>query len=600
MNALPWAQPSAGLPGIAWVVRLAVSLCILVCLPIHADALVFEADQRVVARDGVALSVRVWRPDREGRFPVIMQHTPYLSDESQARARRFVEAGFAYVSVDRRGRGMSGGVYRPLEASGPDGADVVAWLAEQDWSDGRVLTRGGSYRGMTQWQLLAEHPPALVAAVPTASVYPGWDFPNPKGMMLAYAARWLAFVEGRASNPGIFGDAAFWHARYLDAWRGDRPFGELARAGGVPGDSFERWLRHPGYDEYWQSINPTPDHYAGMTAPILSITGYFDGDQEGALRYYQQHQRHAAPAAAAAHWLLIGPWDHGGTRTPRPNVQGLVFDEAALLDLDQLHIDWYRHVLDAAPLPDPLRDRVNFYVMGAERWASAPSLAAVSDAEWTLYLDPAGQASDHLYASGRLVENPRQEHAVTAYRHDPAARQLPDDWSSDWEDDRLYVEHRDAFRPDQLLFHSAPLAAPRTLCGQIRFEAYISVNVPDTDVQVRLYEVSAENELRWLGADAIRGRYRHGVDHPQLLNPGEIEPWQFQPFRGARRGLEGGSHLRLVISPLDSPDFDRNDHRGEALPSFSPSNSPVAELRLHHADRYPTRLVLPLRTSATH
>ena len=371
----------------AFAAAVLMVLTFLIASPMaSAESMIFAADQAVTARDGTRLSLRVWRPAGDGRYPVVMQHTPYLSDESNTRARRFVAAGFAYASLDRRGRGTSGGQYRPLEGSGPDGADAVAWLADQPWSDGRVMTRGGSYRGMTQWQLLAEHPEHLVASVPTALVFPGWDFPNPRGMFLAYAARWLAYTEGRSSNPGIFSDTSFWHARYLDAWRGNHPFSELAERAGVPGDTFRRWLSHPGYDDFWRGLNPAPEDYAGMTQPVLSITGYFDGDQEGTLRYYREHQQHASPAAAERHWLLIGPWDHAGTRSPRDSVNGLQLDEAAVVDLDQLHIDWYRHVLDAAPRPELLTDRVVFYVVGLEAWQSAPSLEDVADGEWVFYL----------------------------------------------------------------------------------------------------------------------------------------------------------------------------------------------------------------------
>lgn len=561
-----------------------------------ADTMIFAADQAVTARDGTRLSLRIWRPAGEGRYPVVMQHTPYLSDESHARARRFVAAGFAYASLDRRGRGMSEGQYRPLEGSGPDGADAVAWLADQPWSDGRVMTRGGSYRGMTQWQLLAEHPEHLVASVPTASVYPGWDFPNPRGMFLAYAARWLAFVEGRSSNPGIFSDTSFWHARYLDVWRGDYPFSELAERAGVPGDTFQRWLSHPGYGDFWRGLNPTPEQYSGMTQPVLSITGYFDGDQEGTLRYYREHQQHAAPAAAERHWLLIGPWDHAGTRSPRNSVSGLQFDEAAVIDLDQLHIDWYRHVLDEAPRPDLLTDRVVFYVMGLEAWRSALSLEDVSDGEWVLYLDPADQPADHLYASGRLAESAPSPSSTTQYRYAPADGELHDDWSSDWEDDQLYVKHEQVFKPGQLFYHSTPIKAPKTVCGVPGFEAYLSVNVADTDIQVQIFEITSDNQVRWLASDMLRGRYRHGLDRAAPIEPGTIERWHFDRFWWTCRTLATGSHLRLSIRPVDTPDFDRNDHNGGGVPTNNPETWPAAEVTVHHGTDHPTRLVLPLRT----
>lgn len=88
---------------------------------------IIESDLRVPTRDGIELSVRVWRPVGDGRHTVVMQHTPYLSDETHDRAMKFVAAAFAYASVDRRGRGTSGGTFRPLEGGGPGGVDAARW-----------------------------------------------------------------------------------------------------------------------------------------------------------------------------------------------------------------------------------------------------------------------------------------------------------------------------------------------------------------------------------------------------------------------------------------------------------------------------------------
>lgn len=231
-------------------------------------AVTIDADLRVPMRDGIELAARVWRPADAGRHPLVMQHTPYLSDETHDRARKFVAAGFAYVSLDRRGRGTSGGVFQPLEGGGPDGVDAARWLATQPWSDGRVATMGGSYRGMLQWQALAEDPTVIHAAVPTASVYPGWDFPQPRGIFLSYMAQWLAFVDGRAGNPQWFGDSDLWRGHYDRVWRGEVPFAELADISGAPRAWFQRWLAHPGYDTFWQALNPTAAQYAAIDRPI--------------------------------------------------------------------------------------------------------------------------------------------------------------------------------------------------------------------------------------------------------------------------------------------------------------------------------------------
>ena len=55
------------------------------------------------------------------------------------------------------------------------------------------------------------------------------------------------------------------------------------------------------------------------------VTGHYDGDQPGALHFYREHMRHGSPAARDRHYLIVGPWDHAGTRTPNPEVGGLTF-----------------------------------------------------------------------------------------------------------------------------------------------------------------------------------------------------------------------------------------------------------------------------------
>lgn len=83
--------------------------------PAASTGMSITLDARVPMRDGIALSARIWRPAGAGRRPVVLQHTPYLSDETQMRAGKFVAAGYVYVSLDRRGRGTSEGRFVPLE-----------------------------------------------------------------------------------------------------------------------------------------------------------------------------------------------------------------------------------------------------------------------------------------------------------------------------------------------------------------------------------------------------------------------------------------------------------------------------------------------------
>ena len=70
---------------------------------------------------------------------------------------------------------------------------------------------------------------------------------------------------------------------------------------------------------------PTREQFQKIALPILTITGQYDGDELGALTFYRDHMANATAEVAAKHFLIIGPWDHAGTRTPTDEVGGVKF-----------------------------------------------------------------------------------------------------------------------------------------------------------------------------------------------------------------------------------------------------------------------------------
>src|ERR1022692_3523984 len=121
--------------------------------PVHEVKV--EFDRRIPMRDGVTLSADVYRPDAEGRFPVILSRTPYLKSprdkEGLERCRYFAARGYVFVVADVRGRGDSGGTFVPYRDEGRDGFDAIEWCSAQPWSTGKVATQGGSYTAKNQW-----------------------------------------------------------------------------------------------------------------------------------------------------------------------------------------------------------------------------------------------------------------------------------------------------------------------------------------------------------------------------------------------------------------------------------------------------------------
>jgi hypothetical protein len=127
---------------------------------------------KIPMRDGVKLNATVYRPkDQKEPLPVIFTLTPYISDTYHSRAYYFAQNGYVFVLVDVRGRGNSEGQFEPRANEGKDGHDVVEWLAQQPWSNGRVVNlRIFGQRLRRLWRLVLSRQlpaPALRATVRT-------------------------------------------------------------------------------------------------------------------------------------------------------------------------------------------------------------------------------------------------------------------------------------------------------------------------------------------------------------------------------------------------------------------------------------------------
>ena len=132
-------------------------------------------DVMIPMRDGIELNARLYLPlERNQPGPAILTLTPYTSDDAHERASFFARHGYVFVNANTRGRGGSEGESWPLEQDGPDGHDLVQWISQQQWCDGRVAMRGGSYRGMVQWQTMRESPRYSLISMPTCSASRPW------------------------------------------------------------------------------------------------------------------------------------------------------------------------------------------------------------------------------------------------------------------------------------------------------------------------------------------------------------------------------------------------------------------------------------------
>ena len=257
--------------------------------------------------DGVRLAADLYRPDRDEPVAALLEALPYRKDDITAVYRpeydRLVnEGGFVVCRVDVRGTGSSEGdatdEYPVVEQR--DLAEVIAWLAGQPWSNGRVGMFGTSYSGFNAIQVACERPPglgAILAIYATDDRYTD-DVHYMGGVLRAVDlvdyCHYMTPMNALPPVPEVFGDG------WREEWR---------RRIGRTEPWLLRWLREQRDGPYWRHGSLRP-HYDRITCPTMLVGGWADGYRNNSLRTF------AALRCPKA--LLMGPWSHMSTATSLP------------------------------------------------------------------------------------------------------------------------------------------------------------------------------------------------------------------------------------------------------------------------------------------
>jgi putative CocE/NonD family hydrolase len=532
----------------------------------------------VEARDGARLATDLYLPDGDGPFPVVVGRTPYNKNQAAfANLGKSVNAkGYALVVQDVRGRGDSDGSFVPYANDGPDGYDMIEWVAAQPWCDGNVAYRGASYGARAGWMVGLERPPHLRAMVLVVSPSdPFVEFPTSGTTPMMVS--WYRLTDGRMSQSTA---GVNWMEVYEHL-----PLMELDEVAGFSSTRWREAMTHTSLDDYWD-FERYQHRYGEIDVPIMHISGWYDDEQIGTPRNYIGMRADAASEAARdGQRLLMGPWGHGVNSSTK--LGEVEFGPSAVIDLESYIATWLDGIVGRAETDVP---RVRIFVMGSgwrdeEEWPLART-------NYTEYFLHSGGSANSRYGDGVLsTDQPAPDEPPDVYTYDPArpvpfiteptSSQLggPDDYSA--------VEQRG----DVLCYTTDELTEAIEVTGLVKLVLCASSSAVDTDFTGKLVDVHPSGFCQRLTDSIIRARYRNGPERAEFMTPDEVYEFEIDLWNTSHI-FEAGHRIRLEVASSAFPKYDRNLNTGEDIGTGV--RMAVATNRVSHDAEHPSKLVLPV------
>ncbi|MBO6515359.1 MAG: CocE/NonD family hydrolase [Bacteroidia bacterium] len=514
---------------------------------------------KIKISEGVDLSALVVRKkDSKRPLPVILVYNIYPSEQDFSCAKRSALHNYVGVSVNTRGKRESKSELLPFEHETEDIFAIIDWISQQPWCNGQVGMMGGSYLGFSQWATTKKIHPALKTIVPSVAVNVGVDYPMHNHIFMPYMLRWLYLVTSDSLiNYPLFANEKYWGKQQMDWYKSGVAFSNFDSLEGKRHPIFQKWLKHPSYDSFWRAFGPNPLDFSEIDIPVLTTTGYFDGDQVGALTYYRNHMRHNPNAE---HYVVIGPFNHrGGQHYAVRNVLGYKIDEEANIHIHQLAYEWFDYVMKGKPKPAILKDKFNYQLMGTNTWRHCANLTELKKDSMLLYL---GSKQNNGRCQLRRLPSGEERSVFLevdlADRSDSSEYKLSGSWMHPSVSSTLYSDN-------SLIFESLPFTEKvdlnSVLSGKLRFRT----NKQDFDLVMKLYELLPTGEYFPLSVYLQRMSYARNSQQRELLVPNE---WTEMPIGSAyfsSKQIKKDSRLVLIVGVNKNPDWEINYGSGKTV-----------------------------------
>jgi uncharacterized protein len=526
--------------------------------------------------DGARIAAALFLPRAGGPFPVLLAASPYRFDNDAAPAiplflwretgpiEWYLEQGYAYVHMDVRGTGRSSGEYRyQCKREQRDLYEVIEWMAQQNWSNGKVGGIGQSYFARSQWFMATQNPPHLACVAP-------FD-----GHVDTY--RDSAYQGGIPSN-------------YPTTWWDNVRNLNLHPSGGKPHfvefDYPAQVKRHPTYDAWWKE-RAAAETLERIRVPVFSIGVWSKVDLHlnGNIVGFQR-------AGGPKKLLVFGS---SNLYAAVADYSSVAFHEKYLLPF----YDCYLKGRKTSYLDEPA---VRYFVTGADRFESARTWPprGVDYTPFYLARGPTGSVAS-LNDGGLSRAKPGADGGATEFRYPDAGWRMG-----------VVGFGRDG-RPDLvrrvLTFATPPLEDDVEIAGPIELVLYAASSNADTDFFVKLSEQMAQAQEErardvqpaarivtkgWLkgsmrAIDAKLSRphaphYSHRA--PEALTPGRIYRFRIAVMPSAYR-FKKGNRIRLELANGDSPVTEN-----VFAHPYTPDK--VGRDTIHHDASRPSHIILPL------
>lgn len=489
-----------------------------------------EIERWIPLADGSRLSATIWLPtsaSEQAPVPAVLEYVPYRKNDMTAGRDAsmhpfFAQHGYASVRVDIRGSGDSDGFLDDeyLQQEQSDALDVIAWLAEQAWSTGRVGMIGISWGGFAGLQVAARNPPALAGVISLASTDDRYvdDVHYMGGAVNAWdQLSWGATVTALAALPPNSRTRDDWREVWLSRLDDVQPIGH-------------EWMSHQTRDAYWKHGSVIED-YNAMSCPIFMVGGWNDAYRDSVFRVLEGYDGVAKG--------LIGPWAHTYPHAGAPG---------PAIDFLGLAVRWWDYCLKGAD--NGIHDEPKMQVWMQDALPAQAGYAERSG-DWVAYDEwPSAGRNDarfFLNDEGMLGASPSAE-SVVSHSSDLVPPSDRGNWcpggfgtqGSDIPGDQRAEDEK------SLTFTGDALKSPLALLGVATLQVRVSADKSCALLAVRLVDVHPDGSSTLVSRGFLNLSHRNGDEQPEPLEPGV--PYTVSiPLRSNGYRFEPGHRLRIAL-----------------------------------------------------